>query len=384
MIRNYWMIRALGARYALDLLTADGRPRPVPNDFARACRSVTICPRPRGIAGRAWKAAEALRPGGSYYVAGNVTRALRKRAAARAAAGPSFAMLDIAMCAALPGGVPYIYNAHNCESALMRRRAQFEPLAARGALLLEAARLERVERRFIKRAFLVAACSDADRHDLLRLAPEAGEKILVVPNGVDVARYESVPDEPEARGTLLLTGSFDWRPNRAGLQWFLSEVLPLLHAGPDPVMVRVAGRMSPALANSLARLAGVEAVANPASMSAELARADVVGAPILASSGTRLRILEAWAAGRPVVTTAAGAFGLEVDEGGDILLADEPAEFAAAVRRVIADRALWRTIQAAGRARASAYDWLAIGSAFTAELSLRLAALPAYEGIGSA
>ncbi len=367
LIRNYWLVRALAERFRVDLITADDDCESVPPDFAAACASIARFPRPSGEASKRSRIAGMLRPRGSYFTSGSVTPALLHAVRKLTAAGGYAAMTDLQMRDALPAGLPFVYNAHNAEYELLRRRAGIEEsLPARAFVAVEARRIEPLERRFLRDATFVAACSAADRDDLVRLLPAAAAKIAIVPNGVDVARFASIAAEPGDPGVILLTGSFDWRPNRVGLDWFLHRVLPALRheRAVGSFSVRVAGRMDAALAASLDALPNVRAVPNPPDMRAELAKATLVAAAILASSGTRLRILEAWAAGRPVVTTTAGAFGLDYRDGEELLVADEAAAFARAIADVLDDRGLAGRLRTAALARVRQYAWDRIAERF--------------------
>ncbi|MBC5811005.1 MAG: glycosyltransferase [Candidatus Eremiobacteraeota bacterium] len=373
LIRNYWLVRALAEGHSVDLFTADTSETP-PEDFARVCRTISCFPRAGGLRGRISRALSSLRPHASYYTSGNVPRALRRAVAERLARGDEpLVMYDLAMRDALPSRARRtIYNAHNCESELLARRAERERLPARFALGLDARRVRGIETAAVRGAEVVAACSDDDRRDLARLAPDALARIAFVPNGVDVARYASLSPEPLEPRTLLLTGSFDWRPNRLGLDWFLETVLPALRARLQGTAyrVRVAGRLPAEVTRRLIGL-GVEAVPYPPDMRPELEKADVVAAAVVASSGTRLRILEAWAAGRPVVTTPAGAFGLDHVAGRDLAVADGGEAFAGDVARLFEDRERWRAMRAAALERVRDYDWPAIGRDFAALLQER-------------
>jgi glycosyltransferase involved in cell wall biosynthesis len=97
-------------------------------------------------------------------------------------------------------------------------------------------------------------------------------------------------------------------------------------------------------------------------MDVELRRASIVAAPVIASSGTRLRILEAWAAGRPVVTTPHGAFGLDYSDGSDIFVCSSAQRFAEAAIGLLDDASLRAKVRADGLARAATYDWSVIGA----------------------
>jgi glycosyltransferase involved in cell wall biosynthesis len=285
----------------------------------------------------------------------------------------AFAMLDVQMIDAIAGtGLPYAYNAHNTEYVLLERRVELEknPLL-RAFVRIDAMRLKPIERRVVRDAIETLACSPDDAKELIALAPQACDKMFVVPNGVDVARYaQTYATPPQARKpTILVTGRFDWRPNRVGLDWFVAEVLPLLRArlGTGTFDVRIAGAMTEDQERELRAIADVVPVRNPADMRDELSRARIVAAAILASSGTRLRILEAWAAGRPVVTTPAGAFGLPHTSGDELFAVDGAEPFVSAIERLLHDDALWETMRARARERATEFDWKRIGDRFLAE-----------------
>jgi glycosyltransferase involved in cell wall biosynthesis len=359
MLRNYWMIDALTKKYAVDLVVA-GEPGPIPSDFAALVDDYACFP--RSAAGRSGlrRIARAATPGESTLTAGWTNTALREYVAERLGRHAYAAIhLDLPMIGALPrrNAIPIVYNAHNCESALLSRRAGTEraPLAA--LLALEALRVRGQERDLIERASLVAVCSENDLADLERFAPGVRAKAAIVTS------------EPL---TVLITGSMDWRPNVLGLRWFLRNGVAQLSARVPNVTVRIAGRMDRALVAEVEGFANVEAVPNPESMEPHLMAATVVAAPIVASSGTRLRILEAWAAGRPVVTTTAGAFGLDAKPGRDLLVCDEPLGFADAIVTLLEAPQKRAELVANAGALVKRYDWPGIAT----EL------LGAYERLG--
>lgn len=364
LIRNYWMIRALAERFDVDLVTGGDPAAPVPADFDVVCASIHRYPAPGSLE----RLARALRPGETLFTAGSVSAAMRTSVAELLGRSAYAAIvLDLNMIAAIPrdSTVPLIYNAHNCETALLRRRWRTETSVARKlATALDALRLRPIESRVIERSVLIAACSAADVEDLGALARIARARAVVVPNGVDTARYAALAAVRPEPGTVLVTGSFDWHPNRIGLRWFLREVVPqlrILRAG-EPLQVRIAGRMDAALAAEIDAVPAVRAAPNVPDMRDELRRAQIVAAPILASSGTRLRILEAWAAARPVVTTPEGALGLVHTDGTDLVVRSGAAPFAQAIAELLREPERRHALAAAGLLRASEYDWREIGA----------------------
>lgn len=364
MLRNYWMIDALAKRFVVDVVVAD-EPGPMPAEFAALIDDYACFPRAGGGRSRAGRMLRVARPGNSSLTAGWTGPAMREYVANRLGRYPYIAIqLDLPMLHALPrrDAIPIAYNAHNCESALLARRAATEPPHVGALLRIDALRVRTQERALIARAALVAVCAESDLADFERFAPGVRAKAAIVPNGVDVRQYAPVRAQPCEPRTVLITGSMDWRPNVLGLRWFLRRGLERLRARMPGVVVRVAGRMDAALVDELMRYPNVEVVPNPLSMEPLLGRATVVAAPIVASSGTRLRILEAWAAGRPVVTTPAGAFGLECTSGRELVVANDPARFADALADLIESEARREALVTAAGERVKAFDWPRIGA----------------------
>ena len=363
LIRNYWMAIGAARRLDVDVVVAETTDLEPPAEFAAACASITCFPKRTGKVYTFARIADALRPSSSYFTSGQVTRT-QAAAVAAMCRDKQYAAIhvgDLNQHAALPRShcPPVWYDAHNCEAALVRRQADYERWPMSVAVRFDSMRVRGVEGRIVERAVHISACSEDDVADLDRMRHGAAAKCTVIPNGVDVMRYAPVRDASPLRGCITLTGSMDWRPTQQGLLWFVDRVLPLLPdaVGDVPIEVRVAGRMTPALVERLAQYPRVKAIPNPPDMREELSRAHVIAIPVLASSGSRLRLLEAWACGRPVVTTPSGAFGLPHEDGADLVLATTPQDFAAACVRLIEDAALWNRVREGGYVRAADYDW---------------------------
>lgn len=369
LIRNYWISRALAAHFDIDLVTADDEVA-APVDYAGRFHSIRSFGRPRGNGARVMRALAAARPGRSLLTSGTVSRVLRTHVA-NAARGAAYrgAIFDLNMIEALPPDVPRIYHAHNCESALLQRRAAVEKFPMGLGLAVDARRVGRIEANVVRDARLVIACSQDDVRDLAGSAPRARSSAVVVPNGVDVAGYARARAGEPGERVILVSGSFDWRPNQLGLAWFCAEVLPrvIAIAGRRHLTVRVAGRMSAGYAASLAVIPALSIARNPSDMNDELARATVVVAPVVASSGTRLRILEAWAARRPVVTTYEGALGLAYRNDDDMIVRDrhEPEAFARALWAVLDDPQRAWALAATAYERVLPFDWATVGAGLT-------------------
>jgi glycosyltransferase involved in cell wall biosynthesis len=179
---------------------------------------------------------------------------------------------------------------------------------------------------------VVLACSEVDARTFRRLRPD--RPVVVVPNVVDV-EGDGWAGEGEA-ATLLYQGGLDWYPNRDAVWFFASRVLPHIRRAVPAARLVVAGRNpSAGFARRLARVPGVELAGPVEDMRTVLRRASLSVVPLRIGSGTRLKILEAAAAARAVVSTRLGAEGLGFVDGEEIVLADEPEALADAVVRLL-------------------------------------------------
>jgi glycosyltransferase involved in cell wall biosynthesis len=162
---------------------------------------------------------------------------------------------------------------------------------------------------------------------------------VVVPNGY------TAPARPLGRvtvgrpPTLLLQGLLYYTPNTYGAVWLVGTVLPHLRRLQPDVRVRLVGAANDRV-RALARPPEVEVTGRVPDMAPELARADVVVAPVLYGGGTRIKILEAFAHRIPVVSTPVGIEGIDATDGIHLLVADDPREFAEACARLTFDEDL--------------------------------------------
>jgi glycosyltransferase involved in cell wall biosynthesis len=174
----------------------------------------------------------------------------------------------------------------------------------------------------------VQVCTSANGEYLLSFLPKLKPKLRAgLRAGIDAARYSFRPRGREPL-TMLFLGSFKHAPNRAALDWFLRRAMPLILARQPEARLAVAGS-DPPPAHGLAGQAGrIEILGNVEDVREPLARYAVFVCPILSGSGVRVKLLEAFAAGIPAVSTTIGAEGLARRQGEFCLLADRPSEFA--------------------------------------------------------
>jgi glycosyltransferase involved in cell wall biosynthesis len=267
----------------------------------------------------------------------------------------------------LPEGLPIIGDTHNVEfDVLTRTSVLAETFLRRLYARWQANATFREEMRCGTKVDLLLATSERDRrvfeHDL------GVQNVAVVPNGVDVIEFSPSTTSGEP-GTVLFTGLMSYYPNQQAIKWFLDAVFPLLLAKVPQTKLIVAGTGPPAWL--LARRSNaLEVTGSVPDMRPCFERASVVIAPLMIGGGTRVKILEAQAMARPVVSTSLGAEGLDVLDEHSILLADDAESFAIQVARLLTDTELASRIAANGRDYVtSEYNWNRIGDQL--ELLLR-------------
>jgi sugar transferase (PEP-CTERM/EpsH1 system associated) len=198
--------------------------------------------------------------------------------------------------------------------------------------------------------------SQQERAKVLSIAPGC-RRAVVVPNGVDSDRYTGDFGNPEP-GTLVFPGALTYDANFDAMAFFLRKVFPIVKARQPAVILRITGKTDGVPVDRLPLDDGIILTGYLEDVRPTVAQSWVCVVPLRVGGGTRLKILEAMALGTAVVSTSKGAEGLEVTPGEDILIADEPTEFADAVARLLSDQALRVRLTANGRRLVKAlYSW---------------------------
>ena len=261
--------------------------------------------------------------------------------------------------------LPVVCVHHNVESALLYRRAATMRGLARRYVALQARFTESEERRWCPAVALNVTVSDDDREALLRIAP--GARFIVVPNGVDT---QSFRPEPGAQQGIIFVGAPSWEPNRDAMEQFCLNVLPRIRDRGIKTTVTWVGRAPESLKREYAERFGVELTGYLPDIRPLVRAAACFVAPLRAGGGTRLKILDAWAMGKAVVSTSVGCEGLAARDGENILVRDTPESFADAVAEVITNSELRRLLGAEARRTVEMqYDWEVIGTAHARVLS---------------
>jgi glycosyltransferase involved in cell wall biosynthesis len=387
-MRIYQIVRGLAARNNVTCLTfaPDAAAEQALEPLRQMCRVMTVRgPEPRGIVNRAITTAASPLP----------DMALRNRSSAYAAAlgelvaheqfdvvqaesiemAPYLEMLRANQAASRP---TLVLDQFNAEFVLQRRAAQTSLQALRqgaitprngaGAIysLIQWIKLANYERQAMQACDAVLAVSEDDRRTLLQL--DSTRQIAVIPNGVQADHFSRDVLRDEQAGPLVFqglplvfSGTLDFRPNIDAVLWFAREVLPLIRARKPDVRLLVVGKRPVPVMRQLPGDA-VSIIGEVPDTRPYIAGSAVYVVPMRIGGGVRLKLLEALAMEAPTVSTAMGAEGVAgLREGEHCLIANTPADFAAAVLHLIDHPEYAARLGAAGRTLVQHhYDWSVI------------------------
>jgi len=232
--------------------------------------------------------------------------------------------------------VPVIVDTQHVAHELLRRYVRQVPsLAGRLYLRLEAEKMRRWEAKAGAKVFAIGAASEREAGIFRRICPRA--RVVSIPNVVDAAHYDPAPGREE-EDTILFQAAMDWFPNQDAADFFATRVLPQVRTLRPRARFRIAGRCrSEDFLRRMERTPDVEMTGYVEDMRREIERAPVCVVPLRIASGTRLKILEAAAMRRAIVSTSAGAEGLDFTPGTEIVIADDPERMALAVADLLAN-----------------------------------------------
>jgi glycosyltransferase involved in cell wall biosynthesis len=253
-----------------------------------------------------------------------------------------------------------LFDNHNAETALQWRAFLTDLQSpSRWPLALyswaQVGRLERFERWICAQADAVTAVSEADRRALAGLVP--AQSITVIPNCIDVSTYVDVTSHEVPAFDLVFSGKMDYRPNVDAVLWFAHAVWPRIREARPGTTLAIVGQKPHPRLDALRDAPGITVTGWVEQVQPYLAGATVFVMPFRMGSGTRLKLIEALAAGKPVVSTTLGAEGFGLRSGQGLLLADTPNEFATAVLTLLTQPDQRARLVAAGRQIAERYDW---------------------------
>jgi len=287
---------------------------------------------------------------------------------------------DVAVCDFLSAslnfpndpGTPVVLFQHNVETMLWDRMAKTEKSPVRKlSYKIEARKMASYEEAAIRRFRHVIAVSDTDRDEMLRLVP--GCSITVVPTGVDTEKYKVVESAPGDPPIVAFTGSMDWEPNIDAMEYFCKEIWPAILAEFPKSRFQIVGRTPHPRVRRLAS-ESVEVTGSVPSVSEYLKAATVVIVPLRIGGGTRLKVYEAMAMGKALVSTSIGAEGLDFTDRRDLYIADDAKSFGAAILNLLRDPGLRRQCESNAASLAARYDWSQIARQFAQVLEEAIAA----------
>jgi len=273
--------------------------------------------------------------------------------------------------------VPMVLEEHNSGARWMweRYREQTSP-AQRLRCWASWQKARLFEGRLFPNFDLCTMVSEQDRAASLQMLPGYRGPVEVVPNGVDCQHNRPGLAQPVPK-TLVFNGALTYYANYDAMHHFLSAIYPLIQAQEPSVSLSITGPTSGVDLSSLGPDSGVRLTGYLEDVRPAVAGAWVCVVPIRKGGGTRLKILEAMALGTPVVAVSKGAEGLDVTPGHDILIADDPVEFASHVLTLLRDPARRDYLARNGRRLVEEkYDWRIIGQRFTDLVEAAVAAVP--------
>ena len=258
--------------------------------------------------------------------------------------------------------VPSVLFQHNVESEIWRRHATNGAIGARKLIYrLEFSKMLRYEQRILTRFDHVIAVSEHDKK--LMSAWVEPERVTVVPTGVDTEQFCPDPQPGQEKPLVVFVGAMDWEPNVDAVKYFCAEIWPLVLAKVPGAHFRIVGRNPDRRVRALAG-SSVEVTGRVPSVVQHLREAAVVVVPLRIGGGTRIKIYEAMAVGKAVVSTTVGAEGLDVHHGQDIVLSDKPGDFAESVAVLMQDAEARGRLGLAAAKLAGNYGWPLIGAKF--------------------
>jgi sugar transferase (PEP-CTERM/EpsH1 system associated) len=263
---------------------------------------------------------------------------------------------------------PKVLFTHNVEATIWRRHYEVATNPIWKAISWQEWRkMEAAERRYLRLADRVLTVSETDRDAFASFLEPT--RLTVIPTGVDVDYFQPMP-VAETANSLVFIGSMDWLPNEDAIFYFVGEILPLIKQQYPQVSLEVVGRNPSRKLQALAeREKSVRLTGWVEDIRPFVARGSVCIVPLRIGGGTRLKIFEAMAMSKAVVSTSVGAEGLPVKAGDNILLADTPNDFANSVIFLLSDPNQRKRLATSARTLVQAkYSWPGVAESFARTL----------------
>ncbi len=253
-----------------------------------------------------------------------------------------------------------VLNWHNIESELMDRYAEStNSLPRKIYAKITAGQMRKLEALMLRSCYGHIVCSERDRETLSERNGVA--RVALVPNGVDTAYFSPVSGQP-LQERLLFVGQMSYHANADGIAWFVREIWPAIRSSPLAFQLSIVGSSPSPATLALANEPGIEVTGTVPDVRPFYSGAYAAIVPLLTGGGTRLKILEAMAAGTPVISTRLGAEGLPVADRQEILFAgDDKGSWLDALEFLADGERRQGLVDRARRLAVSRFDWSAIG-----------------------
>ena len=265
----------------------------------------------------------------------------------------------------LPGGpVPVVLFTHNVEHMIWKRLCENERNPLKRLLLaIEWRKMRRYERRACQLADVTLTVSETDKELFRLLSPACN--IHAIPTGVDINYFAPAPPGTEKELELVFSGSMDWFPNEDAMFWFMEDILPLVQKEVPNVRLTIVGRNPSAKLQRMGLDRGVNVTGTVDDVRPSVQHASVYIVPLRIGGGTRLKIFEALAMGKAIVSTTVGAEGLPLEDGKHLVLADTAETFASQVVALVNNPGKRARLGRAGRELVQArYSWSRVAGEF--------------------
>ncbi len=262
-----------------------------------------------------------------------------------------------------------VFDNHNAETALQQRTFLTDirqPQRWIGAAYsaVQVLKLGRFERKACQKADAVTAVSQTDA-EILNQLRQKKPPVKAIPNTIDVSQYQPPAETAELpKHDLVFTGKMDYRPNVDAMIWFTQEIWPVLRQALPELTLAIVGQKPHARLKPLAQLPGITLTGFVPDVKPYLYGACAVIMPLRMGSGTRLKLLEAMAAGKPIISTSIGAEGFPVTSGKELLLADTPSEMVSVITQLLQAPSQQKHLTRHAAEFVKRYDWSLVANQF--------------------
>lgn len=366
-LRTYYLLRSMSQRFRVHLVTTtDDESEPGLAEFKEMGIQTTTISRTDTSLGNFSRSISCGLRGRPYVLYGRHERKrLRQLLIREIAASPPDVLyldhLDSYVYRSLGRSIPTVLDLHNVYSVLTDRLADEKSQPLRWYLKREAKLLSKVERTASLDTLSVLTVSSQEKEHFENLG---AKNCWLAPNGVDCEKYADLPTsrDPNRPPVILHLGAMSWEPNVEAAEFLARQVVPELRKQVDNLQLKIVGKNPTSRVLALGKLPGVEVAGSVPDVKPYLIEADLLAVPLNSGGGTRLKILEAFAAGLPVLSTSVGCEGIQGKPGEHLMVATREKWVSATLDFLKSSSQRLKLADNARRLARDQYDWGAIGA----------------------